>query len=118
MTYLDHEGAGAVTHVLILGAEEHCHVMFRKERRRGWPLFASVLYVSNPGLFRRTALFFYAHLLRRFGIPFTLAELRIVPERPRFSFMLTTPRPKMYRSAKLRPEQIDYLYSELTCVAW
>ncbi len=27
-------------------------------------------------------------------------------------------RPRMYLSENLGPDQIDYLYSELTCVAW
>jgi hypothetical protein len=32
--------------------------------------------------------------------------------------MLSSPRPKMYRSATLEPSQIDDLYSELECVPW
>ena len=47
-----------------------------------------------------------------------MAELRVVGDRPKPSIMLKSPRPKMYRSAYLCPDQIDYLYSELTCVAW
>jgi hypothetical protein len=92
--------------------------MFRRDRRKNLPLFASILHVSDPGLFRRTARYVYGHLLLRHGIPFTLAELRVVgsPQAP--SLTLRSPRPKMYRSPTLRSDQIDYLYSELACVAW
>ena len=31
---------------------ETCYVMFRKDRRKNLPLFASILYVGNPELFR------------------------------------------------------------------
>jgi hypothetical protein len=58
------------------------------------------------------------YLLARHRVLATLAELRIVGARPRPSVMLSSPRPKMYRSARLEPEQIDDLYSELVCVPW
>jgi hypothetical protein len=32
--------------------------------------------------------------------------------------MLPAPRAKMFRSRDLGPDSIDYLYSELACVAW
>jgi hypothetical protein len=38
--------------------------------------------------------------------------------RPRLSYVLRSPRPKMFRSDRLAPEHVDYLYSELVCVAW
>jgi hypothetical protein len=44
----------------------------------------------------------------------TLAELRVVRHRPARSVMVAPPT-KMYLSEDLQPEQIDYLYSELTC---
>jgi hypothetical protein len=81
-------------------------------------LFASVLHVSDQALFREAYRHVLSHLLLRHAIPFTLAELRVVGHRPRPSLMLRSPRPKMYKSANLAPEQVDYLYSELTFVAW
>ena len=90
--------------------------MFRRDRRKNLPLFASILHVGNPTLFKRTAQTFFRYLLIHHGIPVTLAEIRLIRDRPFFSTMLPSPRPKMYRSKHLRAEQIDYLYSELTCV--
>jgi hypothetical protein len=116
--YRDHARTAAARHVVVVKGRETCYVMFRKDRRKNLPLFASILYVGNPKLFRTVAKYVFRHLLARHGIAATLAELRVVGDRPKPSIMLKSPRPKMYRSADLRPDQIDYLYSELTCVAW
>lgn len=116
--YRDHAQVAAAGHLVVLQGNQVCHVIFRRDRRKGLPLFASILHVSNHDLFRATARHVYSYLLIHFGIIFTLAETRIVHHHPRVSFMLRSPRPKMYRSDRLRPEQIDYLYSELVCVPW
>ena len=92
--------------------------MFRKVRRKDLPVFAAILHVSNPELFRRAILPLTRHLLVHHRVLATLAELRIVGSRPRPSLMLPSPRPKMYRSPSLEPTQIDDLYSELVCVPW
>jgi hypothetical protein len=116
--YRDHAQAAAAHHLVVLRGGDSCYVMFRQVRRKDLPIFAAILYVGNPGLFRRAIGPLTRHLLVRHGILATLAELRIVGSRPRLSFMLPSPRPKMYRSASLEPAQIDDLYSELVCVPW
>jgi hypothetical protein len=116
--YRDHARALAARHLVIVLGGETCYVMFRRDRRKGLPLFASIIHVSDPGVFRRAARHVYGHLLLRHGVPFTLVELRVVGSRPGLSLMLRSPRPKMYRSPTLRPDDIDYLYSELACVEW
>jgi hypothetical protein len=116
--YRDHARAAVARHVVVVKGGEMCYVMFRRDRRKNLPLFASILYVGNPELFPTVGRYVFRHLLVRHGIPATLAELRVVGYRPTPSIVLKSPRPKMYRSAGLRPDQIDYLYSELTCVAW
>lgn len=116
--YRDHAGAAAAQHLVVQRDNQSCYVMFRRDRRKNVPLFASILHVGNPELFRQTARHVYSHLLIRFGIVATLAEKRVVVHLPRFSILLRSPRPKMFRSSRLRPSQVDYLYSELTCVPW
>lgn len=116
--YDDHRSCAAARHVVLRAGGEYCYVVFRKDRRRGLPLFASVLYVSDTVVFRKAARAFGRHLLLRHGIPATLAELRVVGHRPWPAMLLGAPRRKMFRSTKLAHDQIDYLYSELTCVAW
>lgn len=137
--HADHAQARATHHLVIIRGRQSCYVMFRKRWYRGKPLFGSILYVSNQALFRRCAPVLARHLLARYGLLATFAELRITGTRPRASFMLPQPgpaagrkhrwaprsygeryrgmfTPKMYRSATLEPDQIDDLYSELACV--
>ncbi|HWK28783.1 MAG TPA: hypothetical protein VNS09_19640 [Solirubrobacter sp.] len=116
--YRDHRQAAAARHVVLERRDEWCYVVFRRDRRKQLPLFASLLHVSHPDLFRVMSGQFFRHLLLRHGIPATLAEDRVVRIRPRLSFALGAPRRKMFQSPHLAPAQIDYFYSELVCVAW
>ncbi|HTW12502.1 MAG TPA: hypothetical protein VME01_07155 [Solirubrobacteraceae bacterium] len=137
--YRDHAQAAAVDHLVLSCGSESCYVMWRKRWWRGHPLFAAILYVSNPALFRRATPRLSRHLLLHHRVAATLAELRIVRLRPPHAVVLPHPRvlvrrhnsrvtrsyaaryqgtipPKMYRSATLDPWDIDDLYSELVCV--
>jgi hypothetical protein len=116
--YRDHRGTNAARHAVLIRGEEWCYVVFRKDRRKNLPLFASILYVSHPDVFRRFARPFGRHLLLHHGAAASLTEQRVVEHRPRWSYGLRSPRQKMFRSARLEPAQIDYFYSELVCVAW
>jgi hypothetical protein len=114
----DHSDAPAAHHVVLIAGAEYCYVVLRRDRRKGIPGFGSLLYVSNPNLLRRNLRAFVWHLLTRHRIAVLLAEHRIVGGVPRGSIRLRKTRPKMFRSDHLHPDQIDYLYSELTSVAW
>jgi hypothetical protein len=116
--YRDHKAAPVARHLLLLRGGEWCYVVFRKDRRKRLPLFASILYVSNPELFRALARPLARHLLLRHGALAMLVEDHVVEHHPRLSFQLRRPRPRMFRSNHLAPEQIDYLYSELVCMRW
>lgn len=116
--YRDNARTAAARHAVLTRGDESCYVVFCKVRRKNLPLFAAILYVSDPALFRSMAGPFARHLLVRHGLPATLAELRVVRHRPRLSLMLRAPRRKMFKSSHLTADQIDYLYSELVCVAW
>jgi len=116
--FRDHLGAQAARQLVVVVGNRVCHVIYRRDRRKRLPLFASLLHVSDTELFRRVGSVVFRHLLIRHGIPFTLAELRVVKYRPRPSLLIGKHRPKMFLSDRLAPETIDYLYSELTCVAW
>jgi hypothetical protein len=137
--YRDHAQAAAARHIVLMRGGDSCYVMFRRRWWRGLPVFATILHVSNPELFRRATGQLTRHLLVRHRVPITLAELRIVGRRPRYSVPLSHPKalpsrhdswlsrtyasryhgtipPKMYRSPSLEPAQVDDLYSELVCV--
>lgn len=116
--YRDHARAPAANHLILTKGQETCYVIYRRDRRKGLSIFASILHVSNPDLFASSAAQLSRYLLFRHGIVAILAELRIVIHRPKFSMLLASPRRKMFKSERLKPEQIDDLYSELVCVAW
>lgn len=116
--YQDHRRAQAAHHLVLVKDGRNCHVIFRRDRRKNLPLFATILHVSDPVLFREARGQIFRYLLLRFGILFSLVELRLVGDRPRPSLLLRGHRPKMFLSDTLGPQAIDYLYSELTCVAW
>jgi hypothetical protein len=116
--YHDHQQARAAHHVVLKRGQQSCYVMWRRDRRKRLPLLASVLYTSDPAVLHSLFPALSSHLLIRHGILAVLAELRVVGLRPRLSIMLNSTRPKMFRSRTLPESAIDYLYSELTCVAW
>lgn len=114
----DHRRAAATRHVVLEVGESHVYVIFRKDRRKGLPVFATLLHVSDPALVPRVWGRLAGHLLVQHGAVATMVEERVLRWRPSTSFGLARPRPKMFRSAALGANDFDYLYSELTCVAW
>ena len=116
--FLDHRDAAAAHHLVLVVGDEHCYVVARRDRRKNLPVFASLLHVGNPRLLAANPMPVRRYLLLHLGALATLAELRIVGIRPRLSVMLPTPRAKMFRSRDLGPESVDYMYTELACVAW
>lgn len=116
--YRDHADAMAVIHVLLTDGEDSTYVAVRRERRKGLAIFGSFLYAGNPGLLHRAFRPLASHLLLHHGIAALLADTHIVDSAPRLSVPLSHARPKMLRSDLGDDAQIDYLYSELACVAW
>ena len=117
--FRDHVSAPAARHLVLKKGDELCYVVFRHERWKRVPRFISILYVSNPDVFRRLTGPLCRHLALHHRTLATLAEERIVKQLPpRRSFRIRAPRPRMFLSETLAPHDIDYLYSELTCLAW
>ncbi len=116
--YRDHLGASAARQLVIEDGGRVCHVIFRRDRRKNLPLFASILHISEPEIFARAWRLVSRHLLLRHGLPVMLVETRRLPRAPWPAKILPQHRRKMYRSHSLKPDDIDYLYSELVCVAW
>jgi hypothetical protein len=116
--YRDHARAAAARHLLLIRGDDWCYVVFRKDRRKGLPGFASILHVSNPSLFRTMVHPLARHLLLHHGSAVTLLERAVIDHRPRVAVAVGSPRRKMFLSSSLEPDQIDYLYSELACLSW
>jgi hypothetical protein len=115
--YRDH-AATAARHLVLARDGEWCYVVWRKDRCRQVRAFASILYASNPDLLRRMAGPLGRHLLVRDGVLAMIIEQRIADRPRRLAIPLESRRRKMFRSPRLGPAQIDYLYSELVCVSW
>lgn len=115
--WADHRRAAAARHAVVTAGGEHCYVMFRKDTRRGVRAFASVLYVGDSAVFREHARCLGARLLGQ-GCVATLVERRISGGTPRGGHAIQQNRPKMYRSPTWTATDVDYLYSELTCLEW
>ena len=75
--YHDHARALAAHHLVLIRDQHYCYVMYRKFRYMGVPVFANILHVSDPDLFRRALIPLTRHLVVRHGLLATLAELRI-----------------------------------------
>ena len=113
----DHRRAVAAIHLVLTRETDRCFVILRRDRRKDIPLFASVLHVGNPAMLRRRMGDLGQHLLLHHGLPFTLIETRLIGGRPHGAVLVSSPRPKMFRSTRVPAERIDNMYSELALVA-
>ena len=117
--FLDHRHCGAAEHVVIRTGSRQCYVMFRIDRRKRLRIFASLLYVGDHALYVQHGNHLGGFLLRRHRAVVTLVEGRLIGSRPVPGPQVELRgRTKMFKSDRLLPDQVDYLYSELTCVPW
>jgi hypothetical protein len=115
--YQDHQSCAAARHAVLLGPQGPCYVMYRRVTRKRVGAFAALLYVSDPERFHSLAHALARHLLLTQGVIALLVELRI-GGRPRNAYLMSSSRPKMFKSDKLSARQVDDLYSELCAVPW
>jgi hypothetical protein len=109
--YQDHVNCHWARHLALIQGNQWCYLQWRKERRKNLPLFASIQYASNPLLLRRAFGSLGRYLLVRHGVLATLVEVRVAGDRIRPSLLLPKAKQRMYKSATLGPDKIDYLYS-------
>jgi hypothetical protein len=114
--YRDHGQTEAALHVLLERSGRTCYVVARRDRRKRLPVL-TVLYVSDPELFDSMAGPFGRHVLAHFRAVAYVVERQVTDHRPRISFALEAQQ-RMFKSDRLEADQIDYLYSELVCLAW
>jgi hypothetical protein len=119
VVYRDHRRAAAARHALVQRDGTHAYLMYRRDRRKRLPLFASPLYVGgDAGLLEAAWPAVGGHLLER-GLAATLAERRVLGFTPQGAGRdLARPRPKMFRGEGGTEDTVDYLYSELTLLPW
>jgi len=110
--YQDHRGIAALCHVAIVAEGSCCYAVLRPDRRRGLPVL-TLLYAGEPELLCRHARRFGRHLLFHRRVVAYVAEERLIGCRPRPSLADPAARTRMFRSDRLKAEDIGYLYSEL-----
>jgi hypothetical protein len=112
--YQDHVACRWARHLVLAQGDDWCYVLWRIERRKNLPLFASIRYASDPNTLRRAFRPLARYFLLRHRMPFTTAEVRVAGGRVYPSILLPNRRHRMYKSASLPADRIDYLYSEIT----
>ncbi|PRB08896.1 hypothetical protein [Microbacterium sp. MYb64] len=117
--YQDHRDAAAARHLLIQQGERYAYLVYRAHRMKRLRLFALPLYAGGDrALLEEAWGAVRAYLLRHDGLPFTLAEGRLLGFARGIGRTLRSPRARMVRGAGLDAARIDYLYSELALVEW
>jgi hypothetical protein len=115
----DHRDAAAARHLLVRTAGSHAYLVYRRDRRKRLPLFASPLYAGGDRELLEAAWPSVAGHLLAEGLPLTLGERRILGFTPPGAGRdMRNPRPKMVRGDDVDIAAIDYLYSELALVQW
>lgn len=116
--FRDHRHAAGARHLLLVRGGAYAYLMYRRDRRKQLPVFASPIYAGGDrDLMSSDWAAVTSHLARR-GFAMTLAERRILGFRPTgVGRQLGQPRPKMYRG-DIAPEDVDYVYSELSLLQW
>jgi hypothetical protein len=110
--YRDHRDAAAAHHVVLRDGDSVCYVVLRIERRKMLP-FAIVLHASRPALLRRMIRSVAGFALLHHRVVAVCVELRWLGGAVPAGVVRRRLGPKMFRSATLGPDDIDYFYSEL-----
>lgn len=119
--FADHRDAPAAQHLVVTDGDRYAYLMFRTDRRKGLPVFATPLHVGGDRkLLERSWGSVASRLLTSHGLVATLAERRVLGFSPRVGVgvELKHPRPRMFRGDGATVDDVDYLYSELTLVRW
>ena len=100
-------------HLLVEEGGEHCYVLYTHVVRHRLP-YVHVHYFSDRGLFARREPAIRAALLGRHDARFVAVDTRLVGEMPlRRGFRFWAPANGLFKSARVRPDQVDNLYSDV-----
>ncbi|MGB5631345.1 MAG: hypothetical protein WBM86_01030, partial [Waterburya sp.] len=109
----DHSTCSRCQHLLAEANDEHCYIIFTLVKNAKFP-YSHMQYLGNPELFARYSLAIRQAIAKIGGTPLVLIDRRLLKgTKPAFCFNLPIKICKLYKSSRLKPEQIDNLYSEL-----
>ena len=108
--YKDHACYPWLKHILLGRHGQWCHVIYKRQSFKGLPA-AKVLYLNDPKIFSEKYPCLSAYLLSR-GMVSTHVECRFIKKVPGCFSVRSGFNRKLYLSATLGGDDIDYLYSE------
>ena len=111
--YDDLSGATTCDHFIVSvdGADSYCIVRYQKRRRVPT---AAVLHSSDPEVLSAGLGPVSWWLTSRRRVQALVVESELLPKLPRFARLVDDPRPPLFSSKRLKADQVDSLYSELT----
>jgi hypothetical protein len=109
----DHFDYPYLGHLLAYDDKSHCYVIFTIVGKTRFP-YCFIQYISNLELFSIYSRTIRSRVAKTGLTPIVLVDSRLVRGiKLSFSYELPIRFPKLYKSSRLQPEQIDNLYSEL-----
>lgn len=101
------------THILITSGRDYCYLIVKRIKRRHLP-FAKVHYLSNAGLFIKAQDSLRVKICVNLKVAGLLvAERYLKGHQLRYDKKFPREYGAFYKSTKIRPEEIDTLYSEM-----
>ena len=109
----DHSSCPRCHHLLAEADGEHCYIIFTQVKNTKFP-YSHIQYLGNPKLFARHSLGIRQAIAETSRSLLILIDRRLLKgTKPALCFNLPIEICKLYKSSRLKPEQIDNLYSEL-----
>lgn len=93
----------------------YCHVVFKVKKWKQMPAVL-LLHTSDHEIFLNHYPALGRYLLWNFGTTTLHIPSRFLPDRPKGSFEILDPQPRMFRSDRLTEKDISYLYSEVVAL--
>ncbi len=110
--FLNHQPYGC-GHLLVNHGDEYCYVLYTFVVRH-WLPYCHIHYISNRAIFEKTQPVIRSSLIRKHNAKFVGLDARRVSDMSfPSSFKFWAPGDGLYKSADMKPEQIDNLYSDV-----
>ena len=110
----DHRASTRCEQLLIGDSGDYCYLIYAKTSNADTP-YCHIHYISDARVFARHSLRARAAISEHARTRIAVVDARFLRgHKLPFSSRLPTEFTKLYRSSRLKPEQIDNLYSELT----
>ncbi|MFC6438702.1 hypothetical protein [Bowmanella sp. JS7-9] len=113
--FTDHRSLDGVYSMVLRTEEGPLLILMKRQKfKRTWS--AQLMYVSDYALFARCWRSIRFQLLSRFGFKFTRVEMRFMPDNFSYWGIAAEGHQRFYLSQDLRPEDIQYVYSEMVAM--